>query len=220
MHWPVIADSSTLTGHGDKAWTTGPLKPLYSFVERVPFNRHHLSILILSCQIRWCTGWIQGRRTVQDALGLLDGTMLTDFNSRDTGLLTLTSTSNWLAGHPHMTADSRTTVSSTVFDREQLYEIWSYNWSFIRCPTVSNHIYTLSNLLYSNIDLNITVRQYHSFGPVFLSMKPSSSSQYLTSAYDVWSCLENASEYFRTQQITATNDAYVNSLRLLLGIFC
>jgi len=40
--------------------------------------------------------------------------MLTDFNPPDTGLLTLTITNNLPDGHPRLTADVRTTVSSTV----------------------------------------------------------------------------------------------------------
>jgi len=39
FNWTVIADSSTLTGHGDEAWTASALRPLYFFVERVLFSQ-------------------------------------------------------------------------------------------------------------------------------------------------------------------------------------
>jgi len=52
------------------------------------------------CQNRWCKGWIQGRRTTQYAHGLVQSSMLTEFNSPDMGLLTLTSIYNCLAWQP------------------------------------------------------------------------------------------------------------------------
>jgi len=63
-----------------------------------------------------------------------------------------------------------------AFERQQLYEIWTYMGSSIICPCVYIPIYSSSNSSCSKVQLNIDVRMYGSFGPPFLSMKSTNSS--------------------------------------------
>jgi len=75
-----------------------------------------------------------------------------------------------------------------AFERQQLYEIWPYMGSLTICPCVYHPTYSSSNSSCSKVHLNMEIRMYGpSFGPQLLSMKSTSSSQYLTSVYEAWS---------------------------------
>jgi len=106
-------------------------------------------------------------------------------------------------------------------ERQQLYEIWPYMGSLIICPCVYNLIYSSSNSFYSKVYLNIDVRMYGFFGPLFLSMKSTNSFQCLTSVYETWSSLgaRTKSVPFDTQQMITVNVEFGNSWRLLFVFF-
>jgi len=106
-----------------------------------------------------------------------------------------------------------------AFESQQLYKIWPYMGSIIICSCVYNPIYSSCNLSCSKGHLNIDVIMYGSFGPPFLSMKSISSSQFLTSVYEAWSCLgaRTIAFPFDTQLITTMNVVFGNSGRVLLA---
>jgi len=66
-----------------------------------------------------------------------------------------------------------------AFERELLYDIWSYRGSFIICPGAYNPIYSSSNSSCVKLHLYNAVRQYGSFGLQFFrwnqSAPPSAS---------------------------------------------
>jgi len=92
--------------------------------------------------------------------------------------------------------------------------------SLIICLCVNIPIYFSSNSSCSKVHLNIDVRMYGSFRPLFLSMKSTNSSQCLTSVYKAWSCLgaRTISLPFDTQWIITVNVVFGISGRLLLTI--
>jgi len=103
-------------------------------------------------------------------------------------------------------------------ERQQLYEIWPYMGSLIIGPCLYIPIYSSSNSSLSKVHLNIDVRMYGSFGPPFLLMKSTNTSQCLTSVYEAWSCVGawTISLPFDTQWIITVNVVFGNSGRLLL----
>jgi len=106
-----------------------------------------------------------------------------------------------------------------TFERQQLYSIWPWMGSLIICPWVYNPIYSLSNLSGSKVNLNIDARMNGSFGPQFVSMKTTCSSQCLTSVYETWSHLWDRTKtlQFNTQRITTMHCVFGNALTLLLA---
>src|SRR5882757_546466 len=106
-----------------------------------------------------------------------------------------------------------------ALERQQLYEIWRYMGSLIIWPCLYIPIYSSSNSSCSKVHLNIDLRMYGSFGPPFLSMKSTNSSQCLTSVYEAWSCFgaRTISLPFDTQLIITVNVVFGNSGRLLLA---
>jgi len=105
-----------------------------------------------------------------------------------------------------------------AFERQQLYKIWPYMGLLIISPCLYIPIFCSSNLSCSNVRYNIDVRMYGSFGPLFLLMKSTNSSQCLPSLYEVWSCLgaRTISLPFNNQWIITGNVVFGNSRRLLL----
>jgi len=105
-----------------------------------------------------------------------------------------------------------------AFERQQLYEIWSYMGSLIISPCLYIPIFFSSNSFCSRMHLNIDVSMNGSFGPQFLSMKSTNSSQCVTSVYEAWSCLgvRTISLPVDTQWILTVNVVFRNSGRLLL----
>jgi len=104
-------------------------------------------------------------------------------------------------------------------ETQQLCEIWPYMGSLIICPCVYNPIHSSANFSCSKVHFNINGRMYGSFGRPFLSMKSTSSSQCLTSVYEVWTGLgaRIISLPFDTQRITTVNIVFGNLGRLLLA---
>jgi hypothetical protein len=71
-------------------------------------------------------------------------------------------------------------LNMKVFEWPQLYKICQYMQSFINCPCVYNHIYSMSNLSCSMVYLNIDNRMYDTLGPLFLLIESKSSFLNLT----------------------------------------
>jgi len=112
------------------------------------------------------------------------------------------------------------TFNLKAFDRQQLYKIWPYMGSIIIFLFVYNPIYSSSNSTCSKVHLNINVRMYVAFRPLFLSMKSISCSQCVTSVHEVWSDFgaRTISLPFEKEQITTMNNVIGNRRRLLLAI--
>jgi hypothetical protein len=72
-----------------------------------------------------------------------------------------------------------------AFERELLYNISPSRGSFIICPGAYNPIYSASNSSCVKLHLYNAVRQFVSFRFHFFLMKSISSSQSLTSVYDI-----------------------------------
>jgi len=87
------------------------------------------------------------------------------------------------------------------------------------CPCVYHPIYFFSNWSCSKVHLNIDVGMNSSFGPQFLLMKSTNSSQSLTSVYEAWICLRARTKSlpFDTQWIIIVNVVFGNFGRLLLA---
>jgi len=73
-------------------------------------------------------------------------------------------------------------------ERQQLYEIWLYMGLLILYLCLYNPINFSANLSSFKVHLYINVRMYFSFGPPFLLMKSTNSSQCPTSVYKARSC--------------------------------
>jgi hypothetical protein len=107
-----------------------------------------------------------------------------------------------------------------AFQRQQLYELWSYVGSIIICPFVYNPIYSSSNWSFSKVHLNLNVTVYGSFMRPFMLMKSISYSWCLTLGYVAWSWFVDStiSWPFDTWQITTMNVLFGLSGRLLLAM--
>jgi len=107
-----------------------------------------------------------------------------------------------------------------AFERQQLYKMWPYMGSSIICPSLNIPIYASSNSSCSKLHLNIDVRMYGSFRPLFLLMKSTNSSQRLTSGYEACSCLGTRTKSlpFNTQWMITMNVIFGNSGRLLFAL--
>jgi len=91
--------------------------------------------------------------------------------------------------------------------------------SFTIWTCVYNPIHSSSHSSCSKVHLNIMFRMYGSFGPPFLWMKSTSSSQCVTSVCQASSSLgaRTISLPFDTEQITTMNIVFGNSGSLLLA---
>lgn len=78
-----------------------------------------------------------------------------------------------------------------AFERQLLYEIWSYTGLFIICLGRYINRYSASNSSYFEVHLNIEIRQYSSCMPHYISVKSICSSQYLTLLYKASRCAQN-----------------------------